>query len=85
MRKIRRFRKGQYFRVVIDGIHFFTTAAQIRRGVGDEYTTNSSIQKALDILEVNRSTYGTETSTGLAGRWDDHMVQLDIMNPKQAI
>jgi hypothetical protein len=84
--KITRFRKTQVFRVVTQGVHFFATAGQIRNGVGDEYVTNASIQKALDALEYTRS--GNDLgaiSTGLAGEWESRRVQLDMIDPRTVI
>ena len=84
--KLRRFRKTQTFRVVINGVHFFATAGQIRQGVGDEYITNASIQKALDALEYTRS--GNDLgaiASGLAGEWESRRVQLDMIDTRNVI
>lgn len=78
--KIPRFAKSQKFRVVTQGVHFFATAGQIRAGVGDEYCTNASIQKALDAFERTRS--GPDLGAiarGLAGTWEGRNVQLDLI------
>lgn len=74
---MKRVKQNQRIRVVIDGFHFFTTAKQIRQGVGDEYYSNASIQKALDAFEFGR--LKTPQSTGIAGRWEDKNVQIDLM------
>ena len=84
--KIQRFPKKQTFRVVTEGVHFFATAGAIRAGVGDEYCTNASIQKALDALEYTRS--GRDigaVANGIAGQWENRRVQLDIMDPSSVI
>lgn len=83
--KIRRFRKNQTFRVVTQGVHFFTTAKQIRQGVGDECRTNASIQKALESLEFTRSGKDLGAiSNCISGRWEDRMVQIDIIEANLA-
>lgn len=84
--KLRRFRKNQTFRVVTQGVHFFATANQIRQGVGDEYHTNASVQKALDALEYTRS--GNDLGAiarGIAGIWENRQVQLDIVDTNTVI
>ena len=83
--KIKRLPQRQRIRVVIQGVHFYTTARDIREGVGDEYHTNASIQKALDALEHSRSVEShwrvrkEKHTTGIAGRWENRDVQLNIL------
>lgn len=62
------------FRVIVNGIHFFTTTKAIRAGVGDQYATNAALQKALLCLETPVS---FAKSNGIAGRWEGMSVQLD--------
>lgn len=85
--KVRRFRKNQTFRVVTQGVHFFATAHQIRQGVGDCYSTNASIQKALDALEYRCSMPDAKIMChrGIAGEWESRRVQLDMINTKHVI
>ena len=83
---MKRFPKRQMFRVVTQGVHFFATASQIRQGVGDEYCTNASIQKALDALEYTRS--GPDLgaiATGIAGEWESRRVQLDLQDLRNVL
>jgi hypothetical protein len=80
--QIKRIPQRQRIRVVTQGVHFYTTAREIREGVGDEYHTNASIQKALDALEYGRSRASNpeeQRATGIAGRWENRDVQLDIL------
>ena len=67
---------SQKLRVVMDRVHFYTTAKQIRYGVGDDYSCNSAVQKCLLVLETMRG--NGNTPVGLSGIWDGHQVQLDI-------
>lgn len=85
--KVRRFRKNQTFRVVTEGVHFFATAHQIRQGVGDEYRTNASIQKALDALEFSCSMPDAKImcARGIAGEWERRRVQLDMIDVSTVI
>lgn len=62
------------FRVIVNGVHFFTTTKAIRNGVGDQYKTNAAIQKALLCLETPIS---FAKSNGIAGTWEGMSVQLD--------
>lgn len=71
---VKRYSQTQKFRAIINGVHFYTTARQIRNGVGDHTTTNDAIQKALDALEGMRP-----GACGLAGTWSNLQVQLDVM------
>jgi hypothetical protein len=75
----------QKFRVVIETVHISNvTAKTIRNGIGDCTLTNRALQFALLDLEYDRTVrknlYGQDTeSSGLAGRWLDRNVQLDVM------
>jgi len=79
---MKRYKQSQKFRIIIDGVHLFTTAKQIRSGIGDEYRTNASVQKALDALEFSRfvDTGAAATAAmGIAGRWESKNVQIDVV------
>lgn len=70
------------FRVIVNGIHFFTTTKAIRNGVGDSYATNAALQKALICLEtpVTRNYFAPMpkvSPNGIAGVWEGMSVQLD--------
>ena len=77
---MKRFKKSQAFRVIIDNACFYTTAGSIRSGVGDFYRCNAAVQKALDALEFTRSGTGLaeQCTSGIAGVWEGMSVQLDI-------
>jgi hypothetical protein len=62
------------FRVIVNGVHFFTTTKAIRNGVGDQYATNAALQKALLCLNTPVS---FAKSNGIAGTWEGMSVQLD--------
>lgn len=78
--EIKRFNKTQKFRVIISDISFYSTASDIRRGVGDTAKPNAAIQKCLDALEFQRSGSGIaeQCTTGLAGVWEGFSVQIDV-------
>ncbi len=76
---VRRFKQAQRFRVIVSGACFYTTAKQIRNGIGDFTICNAAVQKALDSLEFYRSGTGIEsTCTGHAGTWEGLQVQLNV-------
>lgn len=70
-----KFSSAQRFRVVSGSVSFYTTAGQIRKGLGDFIDFNSAAQTALTALEE-----GHTTCTGIAGRWRNVDVQLDVSN-----
>ena len=89
MKKIKRFKKSQEFRVLLStpsqiGSPFsvYVTANQIRYGIGDDYWTNAAVQKALDALEFTRSGDGVadQCASGIAGMWEGRNIQLDLSN-----
>ena len=45
---------NQKLRLVMNGIHVYTTAKKIREGIGDRYTVNAATQKCLLVLENMR-------------------------------
>ncbi len=79
--QINRFETTQKFRVIISDISFYTTASDIRRGIGDTAKPNAAVQKCLDALEFIRSGTGAaeQCARGLAGNWEGFNVQLDIV------
>jgi hypothetical protein len=77
--QVKRFKQAQRFRVIVGASCFYATAKQIRNGVGDFVNCNAATQKALDALEVYRSSDGVEMCfTGLGGTWEGLQVQLNI-------
>lgn len=75
-----RFNQTQKFRIIISNISFYSTAGDIRRGVGDTAKPNAAIQKCLDALEFQRSGSGVadQSASGLSGTWEGFNVQLDL-------
>lgn len=78
--RVVRFKQSQRFRVIVGSACFYSTAKQIRFGVGDLSQCNAAVQKALDALEFMRSGSGTadQSAVGLAGVWEGLDVQLNI-------
>ena len=68
------------FRVIVGPVSWFTTAKQIRDGVGDLLQCNCALIEALIALECTRSGAGTaeQATTGISGHWRGLNVQLDI-------
>ena len=52
---IKRFKQTQKFRVIVGDVSFYTTARQIRDGVGALGPCNAALQKALDVLEYTKT------------------------------
>ena len=85
--KMKRFPQSRKFRLIVsmasgyqDPVHFYTTARQIRDGVGDNINWNAACQQALNALETMRSGPGAEsTAVGIAGTWEGRNVQLNIL------
>ena len=69
---------NQKLRLVMNGIHVYTTAKKIREGIGDRYTVNAAIQKCLLVLEDMRK-HDKIPPVGLAGTWEGFQVQLDML------
>ena len=63
------------FRVIVNGVHFYSNTKAIRNGVGDNYKVNAAIQKALLCLETPVISFAT--NRGIAGTWEGMQVQLD--------
>lgn len=80
--KITRFKQNVRFRVIVGHACFYSTAKQIRSGVGDFSQCNAAVQKALDALEFTRSGTGAadRAATGIAGVWEGLNVQLNLSN-----
>lgn len=74
----------QKLRLVINGIHFYTTPREIRRGIGDEYRGNAATQKCLLVLEGMRE-YDKIPPVGLNGVWEGYNVQLDMIAKRNSI
>ena len=74
------FKPTQKLRVIIDNVSIYTTAKQVRNGIGDFYSVNAATQKALDALEYTRSGEGVaeQCAVGLAGTWEGLNVQLNM-------
>lgn len=74
--EIIRFKQSQKFRVIVGPASVYTTAKQIRYGIGDQAECNAAVQKALDALEFSRNTIG---ESGIKGTWEGLQIQLDMM------
>lgn len=64
-------------RIIANGIHFYTSKAAIRRGVGDHINLNTAVQEALASLENMRKT-DKIPPVGLSGTWNGFNVQIDL-------
>lgn len=73
-----KFRVNQKFRVIVDGISFFTTKKAILAGVGDHTKVNSAVSLAYWALEHAQSP--SLPANGLVGRWENLTVQIDVVN-----
>jgi hypothetical protein len=78
--KMFRFKVSQKFRVIVGDTCFYSTAKQIRYGVGDFSKCNAAVQKALDALEFTKSGSGVadRAACGIAGMWEGLNVQLSV-------
>lgn len=78
---MKRLKQSQKIRVVSGNTSFFTTAKQIRYGVGGLCDFNAACQKALDALEFHRNGKGVadQCTTGILGTWEDLTVQIDMI------
>ena len=67
-------------RVIMGPASWYTTAKQIREGVGDLLQCNCALIEALIALELTRSGTGTaeQATSGISGHWRGLNVQLDI-------
>ena len=75
-----KFKNSQKFRVIVGSASFYSTAKQIRYGVGDFMQCNAATQKALDALEFTKSGSGVadQCACGIAGVWEGLNVQLNV-------
>jgi hypothetical protein len=71
-------KQNQKLRVIVSGVHFYSTPKAIRNGVGDQYTVNAAVQKCLLVLETMRKNDNIPP-VGLAGTWEGRQVQLDMV------
>jgi hypothetical protein len=78
---IKRLKPSQKLRIIISGVGIWTTARQVRSGIGCFTKQVAATQKALDALEGMRSGEGTaeQCAIGLNGTWEGLQVQLDIL------
>ncbi len=80
---MKKFASAQKFRVVSTGnVSFYTTAKQIRAGIGDNSTFNSATLAALNSLERTKfaigAGFGDQAASGVAGMWYGVNVQIDM-------
>jgi hypothetical protein len=77
--KMQTFNKHQKFRVIAGGtISFYSTAGEIRNGVGDTSKFNQALRKCLNALELQRFSDNIPSCVGLSGTWEGFNVQLDM-------
>jgi hypothetical protein len=69
---------SQKLRLIMNGVHLYTTVKQIRNGIGDEYRTNAAAQKCLASLEYMREMEPVKP-VGLTGTWEGRNVQIDML------
>lgn len=77
---VKRFKQAQKFRVIVGPACFYSTAKQIRDGVGDFRVCNAAVSLALEQLEITRSGKGLaeQCTVGIAGTWEGLSVQLNM-------
>ena len=76
---IKRFKAAQKFRVIVGPASFYSTAKQIRKGVGDFVKCNSAVLHALNQLEITRSNDDAMAcATGLGCTYEGMQVQLNM-------
>ena len=70
------------FRVIVGPASWYTTARQIRSGVGALAQCNCALTEALTALERTRNGPGAaeQATIGIAGHWHGVNVQLDIQS-----
>jgi len=73
---VKEFETFQRFRVIINGISFFTSRAAIVNGVGDFTKVNDAVRAAITELERIRE---KDPAVGLAGTWCGFSVQLSMV------
>lgn len=72
------FKQSQKFRIISGNACFYTTAKQIRAGVGDLERFNDALQCALFALESMQA--NNIPPSGLSGQWYSTPVQIDKAN-----
>jgi hypothetical protein len=75
MAKLFKFKNSQKLRVIINGVSMYSTAKQVRWGVGDFITVNAAIAAALRALENTKG--DQDAACGLCGSWNGFQVQID--------
>jgi cystathionine beta-lyase/cystathionine gamma-synthase len=77
---IKRFQDLQKLRVVTNGVSFYTTAQQVREGVGDLGRFNSATRQCLEALEITRSNDDVMAcASGLAAIYEGIQIQIDMV------
>ena len=69
------YNETQKFRVIVEGVSLYSTAKDIRKGIGDSRIVNNATQECLMALEKMR----VDGARGLAGRWKGLNVQIDAI------
>lgn len=69
---------NQKFRVIANGVSFFTTKRQILNGVGDMKSINLAVQRALKALENYRKVENFPIR-GLTGVWEECHIAVDML------
>ena len=67
-------KQSQKMRVIVDGIHFYSTVKQIREGVGDHIECNEAIRWTYENFVTS-----VDDIAGIVCRYHDMNVQLDIV------
>jgi hypothetical protein len=78
------FKKSQYFRVIINGIHLYATAGQLIAGISDHFSQNCAINSALRDLS-NLRKYQDEKPLGIGGQWSGYSIQLDMIEKPEPV
>lgn len=78
-----KFKKTQRFRMIINGIGFWTNANSLRMGFGSTSSANMAAMHTLDVLERDRQMSQDAAKKimpqGIAMRVGDYDVQLDVI------
>lgn len=74
--KTERFKSTQRFRVIVNGISFYTDARALRTGVGDFTKMNESVCKAVESLEKLRT---QDSAVGLTYSLNGYNIQLSMI------
>ena len=78
---IKKIKGSQRFRVISNGTSFYTTAKNIRYGVGDFLSFNAAVYSALVAIEKTRSGNGVgeQCTSGICGSWNGVTIQLSML------